>query len=302
MILLLATVALAQGQAPPPIVNGSETGDWPSIGLLAAVDLSANKGAPFCSATLVGYQAIVTAAHCADAARVYAEDYDVAFIIGDSISTAEQLVLVDDWVIHPDYVFNEEAVAADVAVGFLASRPAAVAPMPVLGEVLGQTWYDRDLTLVGYGITGDDRLDAGVKRTADLPVWYLDGDFVYGLDEADPSTPNACSGDSGGAALIEGEGGSMILGGVISFVFPWQDPTTACIGGGVGATRMDVFGGWVAEQVTAGFTTGTAGSSVNTGTESMPIEDDTGCATPVGGPVPFGAVLLGLLGLSVRRR
>jgi len=303
VIPLLLAVGLARAQAtPPPVVNGSETASWPAIGLLAAVDLDANQGAPFCSATLVGNQAVVTAAHCAEAAQLYAEKYDVAFIVGDSMSTADQLVLVDDWTIHPDFVFSGDEVAADVAVGFLATRPPGVAPMPVLGEPLGETWYDRDLTLVGYGITGDDLLDAGVKRTADLPVWYLDSDFVYGLDENDPDTPNACSGDSGGAALIEGDGGGMILGGVISFVFPWQDASTSCIGGGVGATRMDVFGEWVAEQVDAGFSTGTAGSTANTGSGSMPIDETGGCAAVPVSAGPLGALLIGLSAVLRRRR
>ena len=62
--MLLMFVGLAF--ATPPIVNGEETDEWPSVGMLAACQ-GQNCGV-FCSATLIHEEWILTAAHCAEAA------------------------------------------------------------------------------------------------------------------------------------------------------------------------------------------------------------------------------------------
>lgn len=297
-LLLLVGLASAQDQ-PPPIVNGTTTDNFEAVGVLAAVDLDAGVGSPFCTATLIADEAVVTAGHCAEAALVYQADYDIAWLVGESLSSAEQLVLVEGWEIHPDYTFAGNEVAADVAVGLLERSPTGVTPMPVLGSTPGGGWYTQDLQLVGYGITGDNRQDAGTKRTASLPVYTIDSDFVYALDESDPDSPNACSGDSGGAALIQGDSG-VVLAGVISFVFPWHD-ATACIGGGVGSARMDVFGDWVEGEVDDGFATDDSTGSAqgqSSGSGAFDAGRNEGCATAPTG----GGMLLGLIALLGRRR
>ena len=293
-LLLLLRTAAAQQPPPPPIVNGTETSAWPGVGLLAALDLDQDRGSPFCSATLVADGAILTAAHCAEAAEIYAETYDIGFVVGPSIYEIEDYALVDRFTVHPDYHFDDSGVEADVAVGFLEGSVDA-APINMLGS--GSDWTDATLTVVGYGLTSDGASDAGTKRTADMPVWFLDQGIVYALDESDPDSPNACSGDSGGAALRETADG-LVLAGVVSFVFSWHDAASACVGGGMGAMRVDEYGDWVASQVDGSVQTG--GSS---GSGDNPwMESGKSCASAPG-PGP-GGLLVGLAALLVggRRR
>lgn len=296
--LLLASAVAGAQAPPPPIVNGETTSDWPAVGMLAAYDESSGEVSVFCSATLVADQAVVTAAHCAEAALTYDNwGLDAIFVVGSDITEPVDYVPVGDWVEHPDYYFDGTGVAADVAVGLLADPLAVdVDPMPMHTDDLGTAWYDQDLTLVGFGITGDNRVDAGTKRTTTLPVLTLDGDFVYAVD-SDPDGSNACSGDSGGAALRQGQDGWELVG-VLSFVFSYYDAGTSCIGGGVGATRVDVYGDWVQ---------GEAGSDGDGGS----VEGDPPGGTGSGGDNPFlegeeggcsslpGAASLGPLGLAM---
>lgn len=292
--LLLASWTAAAQDAPPPVVNGTETSQWPAVGLLAAVDLEQERGSPFCSATLIADGAILTAAHCAEAAEIYAESFDIVFVVGPSLAEVEDYAFVDRFTVHPDYVFDQTQVDADVAVGFLEGNVAAT-PMPLLAT--GASWDGVTLTIAGYGLTSDNANDAGTKRTAQMPVWFLDQSIVYALDEDDPDAPNACSGDSGGAALRE-TGTGMVLAGVVSFVFAWHEPTSACVGGGMGAMRVDVFGDWVASQVDGSTQ---AGGSDGSGDNPW-IESRKACASAPAGSAWAGGLALVGLALARRRR
>lgn len=318
-LALLAAEGAASAAPPPPIVNGEATADWAAVGMLVAWDPSTGTGGVYCSASLVAETGIVTAAHCADAAEDYLDwGYPTLFAVGPSVGAIEQAVEVSAFVIHPDYRFDGGGVAADIAVGLLAQAPRGPQPLPFPTTTLDTAWYDQDLRLVGYGITGDGLADSGVRRTATLPVHSLYGDFVLALDE-NPGGSNACSGDSGGAALRELDG-QMALVGVLSFVFSWHDPSQSCVGGGVGATRMDLFGPWVAAELdldegddgsdsggNGGGGGGSGGAGGGGGSSSLGGEPARGGCQAVGlgsspllGPAAFVSVLL--LGLPARRR
>ncbi len=260
---------------PPPIVNGEETGDWPGVGVLVALDPSSGSGGVFCSATLVDDTAVVTAAHCVDSAEQYSDwGYDTVFAVGPSVAEIVDYVEVEAWSVHPDYRFTSAEVFADIAVGFLSGPlGGGVEPVSFLSSELGTGWYDEDLVLVGYGITSDGAEDAGTKRTATLPVYTLYGDFVLAIDD-DPSGSNACSGDSGGAALRQTSSGVQ-LAGVLSFVFAWHEASN-CVGGGVGATRLDLFGPWLRNELGGGGGGGLGGGESDSG--SLGGEDPKGCS------------------------
>ncbi|NOY25837.1 MAG: trypsin-like serine protease [Oligoflexia bacterium] len=312
-LVLAALTSDSLGQQPPPIVNGETTGDWPAVGMIAAYDADNNTVSMYCSGTLVANQAVVTAGHCDDAAQTYLDwGYDTVFIVGSSLDDIQDVVLVDGWEAHPDYLFDDSGVAADVAVATL-STPLSVdiAPLHLRTADLGTDWYDQDLTLVGYGVTSDGSVDAGTKRTTTVPVYTLDSDFVYGLDETVGGS-NACSGDSGGAALRQtGDGWELV--GVLSFVFSWQDAQTSCVGGGVGATRMDVFGEWVAgvAGLEAGGT-GAGGTGLGGGVGSnsggggvnpfVEVPKEGGCCATAAPRATLWGLLLGLTAMLTRRR
>ncbi|MCB9779669.1 MAG: trypsin-like serine protease [Alphaproteobacteria bacterium] len=307
---LLLTMATASAQdAPPPIVNGQTTSDWPAVGVLM---LSEGSGplTPFCSGTLVASDQVVTAAHCVDAAEEYRDLYglDIHFGIGPSVEEIERTIEVGEMDSHPDYFFDNTGIGADVAVMSLTSPVSGVEPMPLYTDAFDANFLRGDLTLVGFGITGDNRDDAGTKRTATLPMKQADADFVYAVDD-DPDGSNACQGDSGGAALVP-VGDGWALAGVLSFVFPYHDASHYCIGGGVGATRMDVYGDWVLPDgvVDGGGDDGDGGTSGGSGDDggggtspasSIFGDDKGGCSlAPAGG----GLFAVGMLLLGLARR
>ncbi|MFQ5478585.1 MAG: trypsin-like serine protease [Candidatus Binatia bacterium] len=198
------------GAAGPPgrIVNGRPTAAHPAVGALI-YGSNPHAGLMVCSGTMVGCRTFLTAAHCVcdyrgsscqGSAAPYAGLYSV-YLQNVGFRRVESIV------VHPAYVFPH----ADLAVVKLARavdglRPVALASRSPLPGVLG--------TIVGFGRTGGNNEDYGLKRDGttvigscegfseeDLVCWAFDG-----------SLSNTCNGDSGGPLLTEQEQGLEIVG------------------------------------------------------------------------------------------
>ncbi|MCP4805354.1 MAG: trypsin-like serine protease [Proteobacteria bacterium] len=219
---MLLTVALAFAQDAPPIVGGSETSNYKSVGALVAV--KGNSGGSFCSGTLVKAARVITAAHCNEAAEEYIDSgYDIYFVLDDEVYTSSWTTyeLVSQVLIHPDYEYSSSNIEYDIGVLKLDSAITTIGTMRINTDNVKQTWLGETITYVGYGATSQDGGGEGVKRTVDVRLNDKDGDFIYtSTDEG--KVENVCPGDSGGAALMLRDDGKYELVGVNSFVFSWS--------------------------------------------------------------------------------
>jgi len=282
------------------VVNGAPTSDFPAVGILLAIAQD-GSGYAFCSGTFIASTWALTAAHCIEEALYFQDaDYDIAFAIGDDVTTQSG---IDDlaWsaalYIHADY--QPESLVDDVGLIELHSA-LGVSPMALSAQRPSLDWLGDELTFVGWGITGDDEVDAGVKRTVDIPIYELDSAFVYVWDTDDGR--NLCLGDSGGPAMIE-EDGEYTLVGVNSFVFG-EDEATLCEEGGAGIARLDRAGDWINAVLDGDVAPDTefeAPESSGTGGNTLPADEKGGCSAGAAAAAP-GLAWLALLALGAGRR
>jgi hypothetical protein len=201
--------AIDIGSAEQPIVNGTVTAEFPATGMLLG---GSPDGGMFCSATLIGCDTVLTAAHCvcmgtgADCSFTTPQQPTYVYFQNAGFFQVESLV------VNPQY---NEAIEYDAAVLHLAEpvtgiRPAAVASSAVAAGSAA--------TIVGFGRTGGDVYEYGIKRQGTVTTracapelgvkklcWQFDG-------TAASSESNVCHGDSGGSTYVMDGGVPTIVG------------------------------------------------------------------------------------------
>jgi secreted trypsin-like serine protease len=227
-MLLLLNAALAG--APPPIVNGERTSDYPEVGLLYMTDRSGSYGAG-CTGSVVADRWILTAAHCVtDSDGLNIKHVYVTFASTSAGAGNDEWIEAKAWYPHPDY--NGRSYYDDI--GLIEFGEDLDAPQMTLTEV-GPKRSDlgTDFRLVGYGATSDDDTSYNLKkRMADVPLDDYDNALLYTWDREDGK--NACHGDSGGPVLRLYDDGSYSEAGIIDF-------GSTCEGGGTGSARVDAY-------------------------------------------------------------
>lgn len=254
LTLALAITLAACGAAdqPPqtgaterPIVNGQLHSGHPAVGHLLS-------GSSLCTATLIGPTKVLTAAHCVRPNQTFEVGggvYDVAEAIN-----------------HPGW--KGAAPAFDIAVLKLATPVTNVTPMPLASE---PPHPGEPIVIVGFGLTGVDTGDSGVKRIANTNVKFVSRQ-VFWIGDGSGSGPTTCFGDSGGPTFVFRDGVEQVLG-VHSTT---QGGDFACKGMGHDM-RVDVFKSWV-ETLT-----------VTPGGYGAPCAADADCTTGLCAPNPIDA-------------
>jgi hypothetical protein len=223
---LLASLALTACQAPLPasgdtaaILGGRRDLDHPQVTLLIF-------STHLCSGTLVSSRVVLTAAHCvlSGSATVVPRVY-----FGRNQNDAEVIDGVEAYP-HPEY--DPRSFENDIAVVVLRDR-ARFQPVPLH---LTAPVVDTVVTLVGFGLTDtEDRGSSGERMQARKPITSV-------TDQVIVTGRAICSGDSGGPALFDVDGGQQV-GGVISY------GDLDCNYGA--AQRVDIHAGWLAERLAA---------------------------------------------------
>jgi len=195
------------------VVNGVLTPLYPAVGaLLLGGDPETARS--WCTGTLIGCQSFLTAAHCV------CGDTGAACQGSGAPDASGYLVFLQhagffriaQIAVHPDYRFPR----ADLALVTLATPVTGVAPAPV--NTVGTPAGGTSGTIVGFGRTGGDHHDYGLKRlgrvltddpgsSSGLVSWHFAEPF--GLPG---SNSNTCNGDSGGPLFVDFGAGDVLAG------------------------------------------------------------------------------------------
>ena len=192
--------ATASGRLRLPIVNGTECDGMTSSVVRVAIRRTEGGSVSHCSGTVIGSQAVLTAAHC-----VVGNPIEVAIIPGGGSEIPAQSSAV-----HPQYAPSPYPL--DIAV-VTTIRPIGRRTIPLLLSRAGRV--GETAVLAGWGVEtvgGSGMLRAGVAVVDFVGETFLTTRFAN-------SETATCSGDSGGPLLLSESGEWMLAGVTATGVF-----------------------------------------------------------------------------------
>lgn len=236
-MLLLASLSLAA--APPPIINGETTEDYPEVVALYMTDSSGQQGG-LCTGSLIAPTWVLTAAHCVTDSRNFKIDSIYVMFVSETNDAASgNTKLAASWTANPSY--SDQTGLNDIAL--IELRGEQDGPfMPITEVTIRPKDVGEDFRIVGFGATSDnDNSVNSKKRVVDVPLVDYDNALMHTQDDADDQ--NACHGDSGGPVLRLYEDGSYSVAGLVSFGGP------SCMKDGAYSARVDNYMDFIDEHV-----------------------------------------------------
>lgn len=305
--MLLFATALSFAAAPPPIVNGETTQDYPEVVLLYMTDSRGTMGAS-CTGSLIAPTWVLTASHCiTDSA-----DFEIAYVYVAFLNNSNEYSRTNtfeaiEWYANPKY--SSRSGLNDIALIELDERDAQEGPfMPIVPE--GPKLRDKGelMRIVGFGATDDNDNSAILrKRFVDVPLEDYDDDLLFTLDTE--TDKNACHGDSGGPVMHLYEDGTYAIAGIVDY------GTQTCMSGGLYSARVDAFMDFIdgyttdytlwAEAVEEVVDTGegdTAGDDGGDGADEVPTSSSPHLCGTATGNAGFGLAFMAMAAVAARRK
>ena len=219
----------ALGEVRQTVVNGEPSVLYPAVGILTGVNPDAVRESDrlsFCTATLVGPAVVSTAAHCIKTEPNATHSFLVDGQTYQAAAVQQHPHFDRDSPIWPNLV-------NDIGLIFLVAAPPDSVPripLAVSEPVIGQA-----VTIIGFGMSGEQVNDVGVKRTGNTVI----ADVRPTYFELPPSATdgNLCDGDSGGPTLSN-------FGGFEAQVGVNSGKISNCGDGGI-ETRVDAYRDWI---------------------------------------------------------
>lgn len=247
------TLACAKPSATELIVGGKNVdGQDPiSHSVIALYEQDGEGGASLCSATLIGRNFALTAAHCVDAGTE-----GMIGIFGSDIRSKSAMklpilraVVSPAWQMgqqNPSLDGSQDQDQGDIAViEFDGKLPQGFRPVPILAKRT-KLEAGAEVEIAGFGISdADKRNGEGVLRKATVTIAEPDfGDTEILFDQTQGQ--GACHGDSGGPAFIE-KNGKIYLMGVTNRAFPEAAPDDCAHQ--VVYTKAQAYKTWIQETI-----------------------------------------------------
>jgi secreted trypsin-like serine protease len=240
LFVFIALLAVAASVPTVAMVGGAQPA---ADGAGRAVVMLDGSGGTVCTATAIGRDLLLTAAHCVQPGSEYK-------FLDNPASREAKLKSVARIARHPQFDLKKlfaHVATADVALVKLAEPLPARIPIAPLGGENEAVAVGDAFVVAGYGVTvrGAEKLD-GVVRAATLVATGQPGTLQIRL--FDPRTKGdspglgACTGDSGAPAFRQ-ESGNFAVIGVVS----WSTgpKLTAGCGGLTGITPIALYRSWI---------------------------------------------------------
>jgi V8-like Glu-specific endopeptidase len=215
--------ATSRGEA---IVGGTITAGDPNVFML--IIQGSNGQSSVCTATLIAPRTLLTAAHCVDPRIIGAQSVQ---LLATNAPNQNQIVFgqntwnVVETRMHPSW--SPATLGGDIAMARLQTAPnVPLKPWNEAPVAAGQL-----VRSVGYGITGPNTTNSGVKRMVDLVINQVSPTLLF---VGNGVNKGICSGDSGGPTFRTFPDGVERVVGVHSFT-----RTQECTDGA--ATRVDAY-------------------------------------------------------------
>jgi secreted trypsin-like serine protease len=247
LLCLFAALSIAAASGPTAAMVGGARPAADGVG--RSVVMLDGSGGTVCTATAIGRDLLLTAAHCVQPGSEYK-------LLENPSSREAKLKDVARIERHPQFELKRlfaHLATADVALIKLAAPLPAKIPATRLDSESETVVVGDALLVAGYGVTvrGAERLD-GLVRAATLVATGQPGTLQIRL--FDPRTKGespglgACTGDSGAPAFREENGGLTLIG-----VVSWSTgpKLTAGCGGLTGITPIVRYRTWVVDTAKA---------------------------------------------------